>query len=586
MANGIGEFSIIAHLNRLVVLSGCCLLSLTSGCDSAKDQAPARSLAVVPAVKPVDAQGVRFEDVAQRVGLTHVWPQQPRPMRANEAFGCGCATFDFDNDGWQDILLVADPHPVLYRNSGRGTFEDVTAARGLKWQSDADWTGCAIADYDGDGWLDVLLTGFHRLALLRNAEGQRFENVTESTGLDPQNHEHWGSSAGFMDLDGDGWLDLVILNYVVFGPDSKQYCEFERGVLTGCPPKEYPPEFGEIWRNTGRGTFEMQPGETGMKLTHGVNLVLAFADLDDDGRMDFYVGNDGVDADLMHNLGEMRFENLGVASGLAFSRGLVAMAAMAADWGDYDRDGLLDLAVSNFQHLSFAVFRNQGQLSFKDTADRTGISAATKNRLGFGANWLDFDNDGWPDLAFINGHVYDNVSEAEPDVLYRQPTMLMRNDSGKTFTDLVPVLHSSVARPLVGRGSASVDFDNDGRVDFLAVDYEGSPMLLRNLAESKNHWLKLELRAASPNTFAYGARAVGKSGTTIWRSEVSPAASYLSSKDSRIHWGLGDVQQLDSLTIRWPSGRTQTLNNVACDQILRIEESSDEAPSKEPTNGQ
>lgn len=493
-------------------------------------------------------------------------------MRSPEAFGCGCAAFDFNNDGWQDVLLMADPYPHLFQNDGTGHFADVTSSSGLQTLH-ADWTGCAIGDYDGDGWLDALLTGFHQLALLKNQSGIRFENLTSEAGLDPQNHEHWGASAGFMDLDRDGWLDLVILNYVQFGPESKQYCELQPGVKSGCPPQEYPPERGEIWRNNQHGKFELVPEAQGMRSTTGVGLVLAFADLDDDQLMDFYIGNDGVPADLMHNLGQMRFENLGVPSGLALGLDATPMAAMGADWADFNRDGQLDLTVSNFDHRSFAVFQNEGKLFFSDAAHRTGVAVMTRGRLGFGSNWLDFDNDGWPDLAFVNGHVYDNVHELDSQATYRQPSLLLRNEEGSRFVDVMPRMPAEVARPLVGRGSVSVDFDNDGAIDFLAVDYEGTPYLLQNQTRPTNSWITLDLRAAAPNRFAYGTRAIGRSGSHVWISEVSPASSYLSSKDPRLHWGLGKIDQLETLTIRWPSGNESTRHNVPLNQILQIDES-------------
>ncbi len=516
--------------------------------------------------------GVEFASVAADRGLLFTWPQQPRPMRSNEAFGCGCAAFDFNNDEWQDVLLVSDPHPLLFQNDGTGHFVDVTTASGLMGL-DADWTGCAIGDYDADGWLDVLLTGFHQLALLKNLNGDKFENTTVQAGLDPQNHQKWGASTGFMDLDRDGWLDLVILNYVQFGSESKQYCELQPGIKSGCPPKEYPPERGEIWRNNRKGGFELVQEEQGMRSTTGVGLVLAFADLDDDQLPDVYVGNDGVPADLLHNLGEMQFENIGVSSGVALGPDATPMAAMGADWGDFDRDGLLDLTVSNFEHRSFAVFRNEGHLFFSDAAHKTSVAGITRKRLGFGSNWLDFDNDGWPDLAFVNGHVYDNVHELDSRSTFRQPSLLLRNEEGRQFVDLVPQMPPEIGRPLVGRGSATLDFDNDGAIDFLAVDFEGAPYLLHNQTHSPNFWITLDLRGAAPNRFAYGARAIGKSGPHVWIGEVSPASSYLSSKDCRLHWGLGQVSQLETLTIRWPSGKVTSHTAVPANQILKIEES-------------
>ncbi|HEV3022819.1 MAG TPA: VCBS repeat-containing protein, partial [Pirellulales bacterium] len=234
--------------------------------------------------RAIETSGIEFAEVARERGLRHVWPRQPRPMRLPETFGCGCAAFDYDNDGLQDVLLVADPHPVLYHNTGGGYFEKVTAGSGLvspqadgtstaaggkRARSSArsrarsvgwvDWTGVAVGDCDGDGWLDLLLTGFHRLALFKNRGGEKFVDVTAQAGLDVGNHGHWASSAGFMDLDGDSRLDLVILNYVEFGPDSQQYCELVPGVRSSCPPHVYAPEESEIWRNTGQGGYELVP---------------------------------------------------------------------------------------------------------------------------------------------------------------------------------------------------------------------------------------------------------------------------------------------------------------------------------------
>jgi enediyne biosynthesis protein E4 len=584
-----------------------------------------------------DPGGIAFAEVAAERGIAFRWPAQERPMRAVEAFGAGCALFDYDNDGWMDLLLVGDPHPALYRNLGGGTFADVSdasgliaalnrsvavpaadAAEGTPAERDSGgtptegdsaetgrddsagiptkggppitrrWIGAAIGDYDGDGWLDVLITGFHRVALLKNHEGKSFSDVTVEAGLPPDNHEHWGASAGWMDLDNDGLLDLVLLNYVMFGPDSKQYCELSPGVKSGCPPREYPAEYGEIWHNDGQGKLSLVPDDlSGMneKDSHGICLVIAFTDLDRDSRMDFYLGNDGTPAEFMRNLGGMKFRNDGSAVGLAMGRDFKPMAAMGADWGDFDRDGLLDLTITDFQKNCFALFRQDGEY-FTEVGNITGISMATCNRLGFGAKWLDMDNDRWLDVSYANGHVYDNVGDIEHGIDFRQPPMLFHSIPGehsdrtsRRFVDLVPVLDASLGRPLMGRGSATGDINNDGRIDLVIVDFEGPAVLLENRSRTDNHWITLDLRSAPPNAFAYGALVTGKVGKEVWVSEVSPASSYLSSSDPRIHWGLGPHPQLDELTIRWPSGRRKTLTNVAGDQILRITEARDDEPA-------
>lgn len=564
---------------------------------------------------PVETGGIQFTEVAKERGLLHVWPRQPRPMTLRETFGCGCATFDYNNDGLQDVLLVADPHPILFRNTGDGAFENVTAESGLKaipahgvtasprspgsldeagvghrgrshggrgirsaqW---ADWTGVAVGDYDGDGWLDVLLTGFHRLALFRNDGGKTFSDVTRQAGLDSANHAHWGSSAGFMDLDGDSRLDLVVLNYVAFGPDSRQYCELVPGVVSGCPPNFYPPERGEIWRNTGRGAFEMLAASAAMDETSGVALVLAFTDLDGDNRQDLYIGNDRTRAEFLHNQGEMEFKNTAVEIGLTAGPGWIPMAAMGADWGDFNRDGLLDLTVTDYQGNSFALFQHEAHdsggsarwHSFVEVGHPTGVGPATRNRLGFGVKWLDMDNDGWPDLCYANGHVYDNAGEINAGETFRQPSLLLRNDTGRRFVDLTPAFDPALAKPIVGRGSATADFNNDGRVDLLIVDYEGAPLLLENQSQTENHWIKFDLHGAGANTFAYGARITAQADDMVWVGEASPASSYLSSSDPRIHFGLGKLTSLDTVTIRWPSGRVEELHDVRADKIVHVVE--------------
>ena len=519
-------------------------------------------------VAPMDPDGIRFENVAGTSGLHFTWPQQRRPLRNLEAFGAGCAFFDYDDDGWQDVLLVGQPHVALYHNLRNGRFEDVTARSGLDKVS-GHWFGVAVGDYDGDGRLDILLTGFHRLALLRNVGGGRFVDVTVQAGLDPANGGHWGSSAGFMDLDGSGRLALVILNYVRFGPKDKQYCELTPGVVSGCPPQFYTPEHAELWRNDGRGRFQNVTAASGFGQTHGVGLVLAFADIFDDGRMSVYLGNDTVPADALHNLGDWKFRNDGLRSGLALEQGQ-GIAAMGADWGDASRDGRLDLAVSAFSDESYPLFHNLSHGLYENVNDAAEISGPTFNHLGFGTKWLDMDNDGWPDLIFANGHVYDNVAKIYPLLTYREPLMLFHSQRGKRFLDLIPQMSGDVTKPLVGRGLATGDFDNDGRVDFLVVDYEGNPMLFHNLSRTSNHWITLDLRGRAPNSFAYGAQVTARAGKQVWTGLVSPASSYLSSSDPRVHFGLGAVRRLDSLTVRWPDGRQTRLRSVAGDRILRV----------------
>jgi hypothetical protein len=282
----------------------------------------------------------------------------------------------------------------------------------------------------------------------------------------------------------------------------------------------------------------------------------------------------------MHNLGGMRFENIALTIGLAVDRDWAPMAAMGADWADFDRDGRLDLTVTDFQKNGFTLFRHDAYEKgdgamwhgFKEIGKRTGISRASYDRLGFGAKWLDMDNDSWPDVCYVNGHVYDNAGEIKAGETLRQSTLLMRNEQGRRFVNLMPALDPALSKPIVGRGSATADFDNDGRMDVLVVDYEGSPLLFENRSQTANHWVKFDLRGAAPNTFAYGARIAARAQDQIWVGEVSPASSYLSSSDPRIHFGVGELSSLETITIRWPSGRVEELHDLPTDQIVRVVE--------------
>ncbi len=546
---------------------------------------PPRIGVVDKQVEPSTVGGIRFEDNGIAAGIGYVFPKQPRPMRNLEAFGSGCAVFDYDGDGWMDILLVARPHPILYHNRGDGTFEETTVAAGLDKLTCSWWTGVAAGDFNGDGRMDLALTGYRRLALLKNLDGKQFVEVTRQAGLDPYDHNLWGSSAGFMDLEGNGKLDLIVLHYVVFGPKEPQYCELIPGIRTGCPPSQYHPEFGQLWQNLGDGRFRDITSSSGIGKTHGKALVVAFADVDDDGKIDFYIGNDGTPAELMHNLGGHRFTNIGQISGASAMETGHAIAAMGADWADYDRDGRPDLTVTAFANEPYLLFHNMGGNQFEHTEVITGISGPTLKPLGFGAKWLDVDNDGWPDILYTNGHVYDNSEMIDPMQRFLEPLMLFHNvadkyeEHGRQFLEIVPQLGGDIGRPMLGRGLASGDFDNDGRIDVLAIDFEGRPSLLHNLSSTANHWVTLDIRENGPNRFAYGAKVTVRTGADRWIAYVSPSSSYLSSSDPRIHFGLGSAGHIDDITVRWPDGSTDSYGPAKCDSFLLIQRGKGVSPA-------
>lgn len=514
--------------------------------------------------------GIRFSDVGPASGLRFRWSLTPRrPLRVLDTFGCGSAFLDYDADGWLDILLVGEPKCGLFRNERDGRFTDVSGTLGLD-RFTGPWKGCAVGDPDGDGYPDILLTGYRRLLLVGNLDGKGWEDRTAQVGLEPDNRDNWGSSAGFMDLDGDNDQDLVVLNYVVFNERTPQLCELAPGVMSGCPPQTYRPEFGRLYRNE-EGIFRDVTQASGFGNASGKGLVVGFCDYDDDGRIDFYVGNDGTPAELMRNLGGFRFRNVGVETGAAY--GVIpgqAIASMGVDWADYNRDGFFDFAVSAFENEAYGVFANDGSGFFRTVSDQLGVTTTTFKPLGFGTNFLDVDNDRYPDLFYANGHVYDNADQIYSDSSFPQRMLLFHNEGGERFTDLAPRLGADWERKIVGRGSARGDFDNDGRIDLLVVDYQGAPLLLRNESDTGNHWLSIAARGVGKNRLGYGLRVTAQSGAERWVGEISPAASYLSTSAPRVHFGLGSTRSLETLTLRWPDGKISVLRDVPADQLLTV----------------
>lgn len=531
--------------------------TILAGCK--KTAAPDRlSRAAVPG-----STSISFQDVTGPAGLAFRWePRAARPLTILHEMGCGCAFLDADNDGRLDVLLVGEGTPALYLNQGNGVFRDATHSSGLD-RVRGFWKGVAVGDADGDGYLDLLLTGYNTLAFLKGGPGPTFRDYTRESGLKPQG---WSTSAGFMDLTGDGTLDLVVGSYVRYTAASPQHCRMGQGVESGCPPNSYPPQLPHLYRNDGHAHFTDVTAASGMRAAHGKMLVLGFADFDGDGRTDFYLGNDGMYADLMRNRGGRRFENVAMRQGVALNVRQAAAAAMGVDWGDYDRDGRPDFVVTDFADQPFSLFHNQGGF-FENASTAVGLAGPTTKPLGFGTKWVDVDNDGWPDLVFAEGQVYDNVHDFDPSQTYAQSMQLFRNEGGKLFSDISRSAGPAFSQPLVARGLASGDFDGDGRVDLLVVNHEGPPVLLRNTSSGTGNWLELELRGRGRNRFAYGAEVRVRAGEDRWWGVVSPASSYLSSSSPWLHFGLGGHARVDEIEVRWPDGRKE---RFTCDRVNQI----------------
>lgn len=560
------------HLYLTTLAVGCAVV--LAGCRNSGHPASssADTFAVTKTIAPaaVSRHLTRFAEVGGKAGIHYKWhPSGKRPLNILQTIGNGCAFLDYDNDGNLDILLVG-PHTALYKGDGQGHFTEVSALTGMD-KLRGSFLGCAVGDYDNDGWRDLYLSGYQTGILLRNNGGVRFTDVTKSVGLPPQ---PWGTSCGFADMDGDGHLDLYVANYARFSPQTTpQMCKFATekhgDVLSSCGPRYYEGIKGVLFQNHQGKTFSDVTKKWGLDSHHGRGLGVAFADIVGDGHIGIAVANDEAPGDLFLSKGKNHtFENIGVSAGVAYDRDGSLHGGMGTDWGDFDNDGRLDLFVATFRNEAKNLYRNDGDGNFTDVSYPTGIGRLALPYVSFGTKFLDADNDGWLDVLVASGHVQDNIELIE-NTQYRQKTMLLQNEAGQSFADATAASGMDAFPAIVGRGLAVGDYDNDGRMDALVVDSEGSPLLLHNetplSSPGQAEWVGFACLDKAGRD-AYGARLTVEQKGTPARlvRQCQTAGSYLSSSDPRVHFGLGKaVEQMVKVTIQWPDGKTDTWKNVA-----------------------
>jgi hypothetical protein len=519
---------------------------------------------------------VQFTDVAASSGLVFTHDRGgTREHRIAETMGAGLAWLDYDNDGWMDLYVVqGGPFPPaqspraqdrLFRNDGRGQFTDVTARARL---SDAAYgMGAFAADYDGDGWIDILVTNWGGVQLYRNAGDGTFRDVTAKSGLAAVTG--LVTAAAWGDVDGDGRLDLFLARYVDDRNESKLFCgNPATGERDYCPPMMYPGSLPLLFGNGADGTFRDITKAAGMGDAAGRGLGAVFADVDLDGKPDLYVANDETMNFLFHSLGRGRFEDISVVSGTAFDAQGNPQGGMGTDAGDLDGDGLPDLVVANYENETNAYYRNLGSGVFDDISVPSGFGPPAVNVVGFGLNLLDAENDGDLDAFIANGHVFERPQRQ--GITYPQRAQLMWNDGKGNFRERG--CGPAFAREYVGRGSAVADYDNDGDLD-VAVSNSGGPLELLRNDGGKNRWAGVQLAGRPPNRHGIGARLVAEtSGGRRLTRLVHAGNSYLSSSDPRILFGLGSEEAIRKLTIHWPSGTVQTVEGLAARKYHRIEE--------------
>jgi hypothetical protein len=522
---------------------------------------------------------VQFDDVSASAGInfTHV-SGASSARHLYEIMSGGGLFLDYDNDGWQDVLLVdggslVDPAVMqrarhrLFHNRGNGTFEDVTAAAGLTHPG-YGMGGCA-ADYDNDGWTDVYLTSVGTNTLFHNRAGRTFADVTRSAGVGGM--PGFSSSCAWADVDRDGDVDLFVVNYVDARVDNQVFCgDTSKEFRVYCHPLNFAPLRSVLYRNNGNGTFTDISREAGVFDHRGNGLGVVVGDYDDDGWPDVFVANDTTPNFLYHNEQGKTFTEVALTAGVSVASDGMPRAGMGTDFGDFDGDGRLDAFVTNHEFEGHTLFHNLGGGLFEDVTFKTGVGPATLPFVGFGALFFDVDNDGDLDLSVVNGHVMNSPGHVRPGAKEAQRRVLLRNDGGR-FRDVTAAAGAAFAVERVSRALAAADIDNDGDLDLLAVNNNGPADLLRNTGSPGTNAVLVRLVGTTSNRSAIGARLRAVAGTTTQLREVKAGSSYLAQNDLRVHFGLAAARQIDRLEIRWPNGRMpEVLTGIAAGQIVTV----------------
>jgi enediyne biosynthesis protein E4 len=555
-------------------------------------QAPAKAAQAV-ASKPASASFSTFTDVAKQAGLTAtMYYGIPEAVTyIIEEMGGGCAFFDYDNDGWMDIFIVGGrklegvPEGAsnrLYKNNRDGSFKDVTREAGL-W--DAGWgVGVCVGDYNNDGFEDLFITYYGQNKLYRNNGNGTFTDVTEKAKL-LHDGSRFGAGCTFIDYNRDGLLDLFVSNYVdidlAHAPKPSleiPNCNYE-GVAVACGPKGLKAPQHFLYRNNGDGTFTDVSKESGIAAVRGSYGLTATAfDVDEDGWTDLFVACDTSPSLLLLNNHDGTFREEGLLSGLAISPEGDEQAGMGIAVGDYDLDGKLDVAKTHFQLQATGLYHDLGKGEFEDNANAAGI-ASERRFVSWGVGLPDLDNDGFPDLFWVTGHVNPEVEAVNPKFAYRGPRILFRNRGKGKFEQILDGAGADLNTRHVSRGCAFGDFDNDGDVDILIMNQHEPPSLLRNDCPRENHWIKVRLEGTKSNRSAIGARVLVRYGGKVQAQAVLSQASYMSSNDPRLHFGLGS-EKIADVEVHWPSGAVEKYPGEAANRLITIQEGKGIVPGR------
>ena len=542
---------------------------------------PISQLGQSPAQSNATAQRVTFVEVpSSQSKITWVHDNGRSELRhLPETCGGGGLFFDFDNDGWMDIYLVnsgpsdfyTPKTPIknaLYRNNGDGTFTDVTDKAGVACGQMGNFgMGAAAADFDGDGWQDLYVTNYGTNVLFHNNGNGTFTNVTDKAGVAAPN---WSTCATWFDYDNDSKLDLFVSSFVQYSGGGSIFCGDNRlGRRYYCVPRVFKPRSSFLFHNEGGGKFLDVSKDSGIAASLGKSFGAVATDINNDGLMDLFVANDTLANFLFVNKGKGKFEEVGLLSGVAYSDSGAPRSGMGVDAADYDGDGWQDLFVANIDQELFSLYQNQKDLSF---IDRPGeIGPATRLLSGWGLRFFDYDNDGDPDLILANGHPDDMVEIQSLKVKYREPLLMFENVNG-AFKNVTAISGAGFTKDWPARGLSVGDYDNDGDLDVLIINNGDAPVLLRNEGGNRNNWVGLNLVATRSNSGAVGAIITWEAGGKKFQRLKTAGGSYLASHDPREILGIGQATKIDSIEIKWPSGRVDKLTNPPLRKYLKVVE--------------
>jgi hypothetical protein len=531
-----------------------------------------------PSAVAAQSIGIRFEDITRAAGIHFIHNNGSFGQKwLPEAMGSGVAFLDYDNDGWQDILIVNGMdwpgHArhrstlALYRNNHDGTFTDVTAKAGLDVPMYG--MGVAIGDYLNNGYDDIFVTCLGQSHLFRNNGNGTFTDVTKQAGLWGPNE--FSTSAAWVDYDRDGHLDLVVANYVQWSPASDIYCTLDGTTKSYCTPESYKGTSVRLWHNRGDGTFEDATAKAGLLDPTSKSLGVAILDANQDGWPDILISNDTQPNKLYINNRNGTFTEEGVPAGVAYSEDGIARAGMGVDAADYDRSGYPSVLITNFANQMVSLYHNERNGLFVDEAPQSEVGHATLLTLGFGCFFFDYDLDGWPDIYVADGHIDEAIERVQPLVRYAEPPHVFRNLGNGKFEDVTATLGAEFNAPEVARGAAYGDIYNDGALDLLVSTNGGPVHLFRNVGTTNNS-LRIKLVGTKSNRDGIGTVVRVAAGSDIQSKTLESGSSYLSSSELILTFGLATHAQADAVDLYWPSGQTDHLTNIAANQIVTVKE--------------